>query len=328
MTEKVVYQSLGEHLVNLAQKASNEVLLVAPYIKRGALERVIGPLSRDCSVRVVTCWNLREIATGATDLEVWELLHEQGYHPLELRPSLHAKYYRFDETCAAGSANLTGKALGFRERSNLELLTHISQESTEGFEQELEGCVPVTESMYHRYQQLLEKYKEAHPNLDQLGDEYSVEAEEVKSEVHDPGKAWELQSRQSQWWTPTLRHPEDLYRVYAGSSDEVTSATWGHGRRDLCHFDLPEGLDETRFELEVRWQLLQKPIVQEVDAFVETSKRFGAVRDYLRTLPCAENEDFDATRAWQTLMRWLLYFLSERYQRSEPGYSEIFARTE
>jgi len=114
--------------------------------------------------------------------------------------------------------------------------------------------------------------------------------------------------------------------VYSSESEEVSSATWDHGTRDLHYFVLPEGLDETRFELEVGWQLLQKPVVEEVDQFVETSKRFGAVRNYLRTLPCAENDNFDATEAWQTLMRWLLYFLGDRYRQYEANYSEIFVR--
>jgi len=80
--------------------------------------------------------------------------------------------------------------------------------------------------------------------------------------------------------------------------------------------------------MEITWQLLQKPVVQEIDEFVDTSKRFGAVRDFLRTLPCAKNEDFDATGAWQTLMRWLLYFLEDRYRQYEANYSEIFVRDE
>lgn len=324
----VLFRSLGEHLIEEAKGATDEVLLVSPFIKQSALNRLLSPVGDGCSVRVVTRWDLQEIATGATDLEVWELLRGHEHHSLELSPSLHAKYYRFDDTCVAGSANLTGRALGFREQSNLELLFHVSLTETEEFEQELDDCVTVTESMYHRYRQLLEQYEEAHPDLNQPEEEYSLEAEEIEDEVHDSRETWSPQSPESEWWVPRLRHPKDLYRVYAGSSEEVTSAAWKHGQHDLRHFDLEEGLDETTFELEMRWQVLQKRVVQEIDELVETSKRFGAVRDHLRTLPCAEEENFDATRTWQTLMRWLLYFLGDRYQRREPSYSEIFVRTE
>ena len=80
--------------------------------------------------------------------------------------------------------------------------------------------------------------------------------------------------------------------------------------------------------MEIRWQLLQKPVVQEVDSLVSESKRFGAVRDHLRTLPCAQNDGFDPTDTWQAIMRWLLYFFDDRYRRHEANYSEIFVREE
>lgn len=72
--------------------------------------------------------------------------------------------------------------------------------------------------------------------------------------------------------------------------------------------------------------LLQKPIIQQIDNFVTTPKRFGAVRDFLASLPCANLPNFNPERAWQTLMRWLLYFLPSRYALSVPNHSEVFYR--
>lgn len=329
MKDKALFHSLGEHLAGMAQEATEKVLLAAPYIKKNALKHILGPVSGGCSVRVVTCWNLQEIAVGASDLEVWELLRDREQRSLELCPSLHAKYYRFDDTCVVGSANLTGSALGLREQSNLELLVHLSPSATGEFEEELEDCVSVTESLYLQYRKLLDQYKNAHPEIAQSDDTYSVEAEDTEGEVQDPkDDSWDLRPHSPEWWIPMLRHPEDLYRVYTGDPEDLTTATWEHGNWDLRHFDLPEGLEEETFKMKVRWQLLQKPVVQEIDALVETSKRFGAVRDHLRTLPCAQNEGFDATAAWQTLMRWLLYFFNDRYHRHEANYSEIFVREE
>jgi hypothetical protein len=70
--------------------------------------------------------------------------------------------------------------------------------------------------------------------------------------------------------------------------------------------------------------LLQKPIVRQVDLFVETPQRFGAVRDLRSSLACADVPGFNPDRAWQTLMRWLRYFLSNRYMLSVPNFSEVF----
>jgi hypothetical protein len=329
--KEVLFRSLGEHLAGVAQEATEEVLLAAPYIKKGALKRILSSVSDDCSVRIVTCWNLQEIAVGASDLEIWELLRRRRQCSLELCPSMHAKYYRFDDICIVGSANLTGAGLGLREKSNLELLAHFSPSATKEFEEEIDDRIStsVTESMYLQYRKLLDQYEDAHPEIVQNDDAYSVPAEDVGSEVRDSGDEFgDARPDSSEWWIPTLRHPEDLYRVYAGVPEDLTTATWEHGSWDLRHFDLPEGLEKRTFEMEVRWQLLQKPVVQKIDSFVETSKRFGAVRDHLRTLPCAQNEGFDPTGAWQTLMRWLLHFFDDRYRRYEANYSEIFVREE
>ena len=334
MKRKVFSQSLGEHLADMARKATEEVLLAAPYIKERTLERILGPISGECSVRIVTCWNLQALAAGASDLGIWELVRDYENHVLELYPSLHAKYYRFDDICVVGSANLTGAALGLTEKPNLELLTHISSAATEEFEEELEDCVSVTESVYSRYQKLLNQYEDTHLETVRSSDTYSVgpesaRPEKERSEVRGrEERPQEIQSWSSGWWIPKLRHPEDLYRVYAENPEHLTTATWEHGSYDLHHFDLPEGLEEQTFEMEIRWQLLQKPVVREVDALVSDSKRFGAVRDHLRTLPCAENDGFDPTDAWQAIMRWLLYFFDDRYRRHEANYSEIFVREE
>lgn len=334
MKREVFSRSLGEHLTDMAREATEEVLLAAPYIKEGTLERIVGPISDECSVRIVTCWNLQAVAAGASDLGVWEVVRDRKNHVLELYPSLHAKYYRFDDICVVGSANLTGAALGLTEKSNLELLTHISPAATEEFEEELEDCVAVTESIYSRYQKLLDQYEDTHPEIVRSSDTYSVgpesvrpekEVGEVQSSEESPRDA---QPRPSGWWIPKLRHPEDLYRVYAKNPEHLTTATWKHGSHDLRHFDLPEELEKETFEMEIRWQLLQKPVVREIDALVSESKRFGAVRDHLRTLPCAQNDGFDPTDAWQAIMRWLLYFFDDRYHRYEANYSEIFVREE
>jgi hypothetical protein len=59
-----------------------------------------------------------------------------------------------------------------------------------------------------------------------------------------------------------------------------------------------------------------------LDQFVATRRRFGEVRTWL----AAQLEVDDATDDWQRLMRWLLFFLPDRYETFTGNYSEIFAR--
>ena len=324
----VLFQSLGEHLVHEAEASNEDVLLAAPFIKRDALRRIIESISNSCSLTVVTRWHLSEIAAGASDPGIWELLKDGSRRSLKLLSNLHAKYYRFDDVCLAGSANLTGTALGWSAKPNLEFLTRFPARNVEPFEEALSDAVLATESMYQHLLRMLEEYEEKHPDMTEK-DEYLLDPVEVMGTVQDSRSEFDAApSLHESWWVPKLRHPHDLYWIYVGDVEAVTSVTRKHAEHDLRFFELPSGLDRETFNMEVGWQLLQKPVVQEIDEFVTTSRRFGAVRDLLRDLPCAKDPDFDPTDAWQTLMRWLLYFLEDRYRRYEADYSEIFVRKE
>ncbi len=67
--------------------------------------------------------------------------------------------------------------------------------------------------------------------------------------------------------------------------------------------------------------------MREIDALFATPQRFGAVRQFLQTQPCAGQPDFDATWGWQTLMDWLFYFLPERYERLPSRHSEVVVKS-
>jgi hypothetical protein len=65
--------------------------------------------------------------------------------------------------------------------------------------------------------------------------------------------------------------------------------------------------------------------VQYIDELTITPQRFGAVKKFLAT-HYRGRDNFDAGYGWQTLMRWLLFFLPSHYVVSTPRHSEIFSR--
>jgi hypothetical protein len=127
-------------------------------------------------------------------------------------------------------------------------------------------------------------------------------------------------------WLPNLRNPEDLYLAYSGLIEQLSTASKIAALTDLRSLTIIPNLSQKVFQAYIGTLLLQKPIIQKVDSFVKTPQRFGAVKNLLNSLPCSSNPHFDAERAWQTLMRWLLYFLPNRYALSVPNYSEVFYR--
>src|SRR5262249_40284270 len=112
----------GERLRQLIESAKSEVLLCAPFIKKEVLKKLFGVLGENTSVKVITRWRAAELAAGVSDLEVLEVCHNRPRAQFLLLDNLHAKLYLADDLGLIGSANLTAAALGWVDRSNVELL--------------------------------------------------------------------------------------------------------------------------------------------------------------------------------------------------------------
>ena len=311
---------LGTELFNLCAEANQEVLLVAPFIKASVLGRLLNQISPDVSLRCITRWFPEEIVAGVSDLEVWGLIQNRANSSLWLRSNLHAKYYRADNRCLIGSANLTGKALGWSNCPNLELLVALSADepTARAFETELlKACIPVTEDLFEQMSVAVDLLAEQAPNAISH-DPFQVEILEnnLKSDDLVDVNAW----------LPTLRNPEDLYLAYSGQTEKLSTVSKIAALTDLRSLSIIPNLSSKVFKAYVGTLLLQKPIIQKIDSFVNTPRRFGAVKSLLNALPCAIVPYFNAERAWQTLMRWLLYFFPNRYALSVPNYSEVFYR--
>lgn len=305
---------LGDYLEQLCRSTTQILWLVAPFIKQATLKRLLDQVAPEARVNCVTRWRPDEIVAGVSDLEVWLFIRERPNSTLWLRSDLHAKYYRGDQRVLIGSANLTNTALGWSRSPNLELL--IDAKPLQEFERELlVGSVEVDNSIYEQIRQMVEVLPP--PPISR-----PVMTELVPESLDED----DLPTMPTEAWLPTLRRPENLYVAYIGEWDKLGTGSRIAAISDLRALDIPAGLNREQFEAYVSIQLLQKPMVRQVDQFVETPQRFGAVRDFLKTLPCARQLDFEADIAWQTLMRWLLYFLPSRYDLSVPRHSEIFHR--
>jgi len=301
---------LGTKLQKLCNSAQREILIAAPFIKAHVLEEILASIKPEITIKCVTRWLIEEISIGVSDLEVWTIIQSCRYGSLWLRHDLHAKYYRADDQCLIGSANLTAKALGWSNQPNLELLVQLpaSNSSLPQFEQELlENSIQVDTQIYQQYLGII--------------NQINTSIDDIKLTDDWPSDILKYEN-----WIPSLRNPKELYLAYSGKEDQLTSIGRETAINDLRFLNILPNLNQNNFNAYVGILLLQKPIIQQVDNFVKTPQRFGAVRDFLASLPCAECPLFNSERAWQTLMRWLLYFLPSRYALSVPKHSEVFYR--
>lgn len=309
----------GNQLEDLCAQARNEIIFVAPFIKASALERLLSKMPDAINLSCVTRWRPEEITAGVSDLDVWHLIMRRENASLWLRPDLHAKYYRFDQSCLVGSANITFTALGWLRQSNLELLVPLSAQEPQlkKFESELFlGSVKVSQAVFEQMRQTVELLQKQLPEVQNIS-----AVAEINLEVET------FSTMTASTWLPILRNPEDLYLAYCGRVEELSKASRQAALQDLSLLTLPVGLSKSAFQVYAGSLILQMPIVNRVDEFLEIHQRFGAVKDLLTSLPCNQNLEFDAAHDWQTLMRWLRYFLPSRYTLSIPNHSEVFGRS-
>lgn len=307
--------NLGDSLVQYGSTCQSYVLLSAPFIEASVVDRFLKVISPDVNLQIITRWLPEEIAAGVNDLEVWHLLQVHPQSRLLLRQDLHAKYYRFDRVCLIGSANLTGKALGWSSSPNLELLVPLPADTSQlqAFEAELlTGCIEVDEGLYQQISNTVQLLKEE--SFPAIAAEPTLEHSDIPAD--EPIASW----------LPTLRNPEELYLAYSGQWERLTTVAKDAAAQDLRFLRVIPNLPPKAFKAYIGTLLLQHPLIRQVDAFVETPQRFGAVRNLIATFPGRSHPEFNANRAWQTLMRWLLYFLPQRYTLSVPRHSEVFHR--
>ena len=300
-------QTPGERLVELCRQTKRELVLVAPYMKVSVVDSLLCAIKDGIRLICVTRWHPAEIAVGVSDLEVYKSVKNYEGH-LWLRQDLHAKYYRSDDLVMIGSANLTRAALGWSIDSNLEILQPVdnSRDDLDRFEEKLlRKAVMVDDDLFCMM----------------------TAAASDWSSMEEPRVAQQALSNLEQEWIPVLRDPASLFLVYC--NDDIwtlPASTLEAGRSDLAMIQLPRGLSRNQFNRTVGAALLTMPIVNLVDSVVVSPQRFGTVRDLLRERLDISHQE--AARAWQTLIRWLRYFLPDRYTYGRPGYSEIIARAD
>jgi len=306
-------KSLGESISYLCKNAQSQIVIVAPFIKAPILKQIFTNTNPEITIKCVTRWVLEDIIKGVSDLEVWSIIKSYHHASLWLRNDLHAKYYRADEQCLIGSANLTGKGLGWSNQPNLELLVQLpnNHPSLQLFEQELwSNSIQVNSQLYEQYLNLINQLK------NQI---FPINKQSLPIES-------DLDIAINNIWLPTLRNPEELYLAYSGKFEKLTTIARETAINDLNFLPIYSHLNQTSFNNYIGILLLQKPIIKQIDNFVTIPQRFGAVRDFLVSLPCANLPNFNPERSWQTLMRWLLYFLPLRYTLSIPNHTEVFYR--
>ena len=103
-------------------EASESISLISAYVTTAGIEWVLERLpTRPVNLRVIARWRCADLASKASDLEVYPLLRSRGAR-LYVHPDVHAKLVLVDNRqLLIGSANLTSAGLQLVPGGNREI---------------------------------------------------------------------------------------------------------------------------------------------------------------------------------------------------------------
>lgn len=298
-------EPIGDELLSFYASAAEPVLVVAPFIKAGAFARILTAIPSTIALQCVTRWRPDEVAAGVSDLEVFDQIKERSNAKLFLHQHLHAKYYRSGSRALIGSANLTGRALGWTQPANLEILIAANplDRSIRAFEDEL--------------------FSQVIPADEQIRQAVEVAATVLKAASPRP-PTWHLQpitneAFSSRYWLPTCPRPDLLYRVYEGTIGDMLLA---HSIRlaegDLAFLEPPVGLNEAAFNRFVGAMVRQSKSMQDLDQLTNQGLTDNVAADTIRkSLPVGH--DFSPEGLWSVAKDWLIHFFPDQYDRIPAG---------
>ena len=299
---------IGDHVLAACQSAREHLLLCAPFVKGQVLRELLDQTADSVAIELFTRWRPEEVAAGVSDTIVLDIVTSCG-GSVFLCDRLHGKYVRFDDRVLVGSANLTATALGWAASPNLEILIEVPRKTPQllAFEESL------------RVESIVA--------TDELASEVDRIAALLPRQAPPPEVlALDAAASSPSGWFPSLREPHDLFIGYSAGLARLARMSADAAAADLAALQVPPGLTRSQFDALVGSRLLQTMAVRAVDDLLEEPQRFGAVRDRLGQLIGLDRDGADI--AWQTLMRWLLEFLPQRYDRRVANWSEILARRE
>ncbi len=304
----MLFEDLGDALADHVASARSEVLLVAPFVKVGALDKVLAGLWPEVVLTLVTRWRLDEIAAGVSDVDAYDSIVTRG-GTVRLLDHLHAKYYRADDLVLTGSANLTATALGWTPRSNLEVLRaqSISGESN-SFERLLAlHSVPVDEAFAARFLELQAQLRRDMPLpiLEASRDESTGDTDLFELLPRDPSDIW-------------------LSYVAPGSIDLNRGQAERLGKL-LIALGLPGGIQtETVFRAAVGQALWMRPEIQKLYSWVGDGRRFGEVSAMIQSTRACTSDEADYVA--QQVLRNVVWFIPEEFALRRPRHTEVLVR--
>jgi hypothetical protein len=290
----------GDSVLELVRGATARVIVAAPYIKSHSLRRIIAVLPKTVTeFTCVTRWLPEDIVSGVCDIEIIDDVLAVNSGMLLVHPHLHAKYYSAGDRCLVGSANLTGRGLGWYTPPNVELLVALPADFAGVREWEaklLDSAVPATSELRDQLRKEVDRLKVS-------ASSYSLPEVEKSADVGSMAL-----------WVPTCPVPERLWLAYQGrGADRMVSSAYEAAQNDLTALRPPPGLTQPLFEVFIAGILRQMPLMTEIERLASPgltdSQALAFLADKLPVLG-----DMTHEQTWRVLKLWITHFFPSSYR--------------
>ena len=299
----MVLDESSKQIIDFFGSSQHSVVIVAPYIKTSALNRILGAVPKTVSqLEFVTRWDIHDIASGVCDLEIFEHIVDRGA-TLRIFPHLHAKYYRVDDRCVVGSANLTARGFGWVVPANVELIVALpaNHEGLHSWESRLlQSSIIVDDEICNTIKKEVEKLKVSDNALHYPELPFPHENGDVEIDLEH--------------WLPSCPAPDRLWEVYGGGGEGVmVQFAYEAAQRDLAVLGPPVGLSQPLFNRFINGILRQMPLIRRLDKLSQQGLPDHEAITFLATSLSANNP-LTPERAWKVLKDWFLHFFPEEYR--------------
>ena len=290
-------------IVEFFSSAQSSVVVVAPYIKTSALIRILDALPKNLkNLEFVTRWNIHDIASGGCDLEILEHILDRGA-TLKIHPHVHAKYYRVDDCCIVGSANLTARGFGWSVPANVELIVGLPADHeglTDWELRLLRSSIVVDEGIRDTIKKEVEKIEASNRIFHYTEFPFVDENGIVEIDLEH--------------WLPSCPVPERLWDVYRGGGEDVmVQFAYETAQKDLVVIAPPKGLPHPLFIRFVRGILCQLPLICQLNEFTKHGLPDHEAIEFLAN-SLSVNQSTEPERAWRILKDWFMFFFPNEYR--------------
>jgi hypothetical protein len=285
-------QRCGARVLELARDAGT-LTIVAPFITTPGIEPILSVLPAGCALEVYTRWRPDEVAAGASDPLVLDLVTQRG-GMLRLQPTLHAKAYVSDTRALVGSANATVTGLGWHGAGAVELLVDT----------------PADDPALTVLLRLLASSSSTATTADR---DAVIEAATL---LPRPAAIAKQVAAVESLWLPSYRLPDVLWRVYTGQREQSLAELVAP---DLTALGLPPGLrTEADFNMYVA-SILRQGLTGRLAQECSNLTAAKAIDRLIEVTEAAGLHIDEPAEVWETLAQWLGHFL--------PSYRRIWGGT-